>query len=251
MTDRVHVLRSSVEHLRSIVDRIESADHTSSAFPTEWSIADTLSHLGSSAVIMRRNFEDAIGRSTPDAQFNQSVWDDWNSKAPADQVADALLADEALLESLESITEAQRNDFHFSMGPLNLDFNGFVGLRINEHALHTWDVEVTLDPEARLSSEAAGEIIDTLHIIVRFAGKANGETKELRIRTIDPSRDFTLVFTADSVSLDDAEHDETVDLELPAEAFVRLIYGRLDVRNAPAGINELHLENLQKAFPGI
>jgi uncharacterized protein (TIGR03083 family) len=251
MTDRVHALRSSVEHLRSIVDRIASADHTSSAYPTEWSIADTLSHLGSSAVIMRRNLEDAIGRSTPDAQFNQSVWDDWNSKAPAGQVADALLADEALLESLESITKAQRNDFRFLMGPLNLDFNVFVGLRLNEHALHTWDVEVTLDPRARLSSEAAGEIIDTLHIIVRFAGKANGETKELRIRTVDPSRDFTLVFTGDSVSLDDAEHDETVDCELPAEAFVRLIYGRLDVRNAPAGINELHLVNLLKAFPGI
>ena len=38
------------------------------------------------------------------------------------------------------------------MGPLSLGFNEFVGLRLNEHAFHTWDIEVVFDdggPPAR------------------------------------------------------------------------------------------------------
>ena len=72
-----------------------------------------------------------------------------------------------------------------------------------------------------------------------------------RIRTADPARDLSLVFDADSVSLIDADHHDTVDIELPAEAFARLIYGRLDAQNSPNDVNELHLEKLRKAFPGI
>jgi uncharacterized protein (TIGR03083 family) len=251
MSERLHALRSSVEHLRSVVEQIDVADYVSSAYPTEWSIADTLSHLGSGAVIMRKNFENGVAGTVSDPTFNQSVWDEWNAKAPADQVADALRADSALLKSFESSTEAQRKEFHFSMGPFNMDFEGFVGMRLNEHALHTWDVEVALNPTATISSDIAGEIIDNLHLIVRVAGRANGETHTLKIRTADPARDLSLVFDADSVSLIDADHHDTVDIELPAEAFARLIYGRLDAQNSPNDVNELHLEKLRNAFPGI
>ena len=34
------------------------------------------------------------------------------------------------------------------MGPMSVDFDGFVGLRLNEHALHTWDVDAAVDPNA-------------------------------------------------------------------------------------------------------
>ena len=32
------------------------------------------------------------------------------------------------------------------MGPMQFDFGGLVGLRLNEHTLHTWDIEVVDDP---------------------------------------------------------------------------------------------------------
>jgi uncharacterized protein (TIGR03083 family) len=251
MTDRLRILHASVEHLRFVISSVEVFVPEASAYPTEWTIADTMSHIGSGAVISMRTLDDTIAGREADPAFNQSVWDEWNAKAPSDQVNDALVADEEFLLALEALSDAQRSEFHSSMGPLDLDFNGFVGMRLGEHALHTWDIEVAIDPSATLSSEAAGAIIDNLGMIIRFAGKANGEVKELSVRTTNPSRDFMLVFADDSISLGDAAHTGAVDFELPAEAFVRLVYGRLDQENAPAGINELHLENLQKSFPGL
>jgi len=251
MTNRLEVLRRSVAHLQSVVDRLDVIDYQSPAYPTAWSIADTLSHVGSGSVIMHRTFDDVIYQRTPDGDFNQMVWDEWNAKSPGAQVADAVVATRELLEALESSSAAQRDDFRAPMGPLTLDFNTFVGLRLNEQALHTWDVEVTQDRAAVLSSDAAGEIIESLSLIVRFAGKVDGTTRTVRVRTLDPSRDFTVVYEADSVSLVDATHDGAVDLELPAEAFARLVYGRLDPEHTPNGIDEVHLDLLRRTFPGI
>jgi uncharacterized protein (TIGR03083 family) len=250
MTDRLRVLRSSVEHLSSVVD-VKDLNPEASAYPTEWTIADTMSHIGSGAVITRKNLDNTVASREADGGFNQSVWEVWNAKTPPDQVADALIANAALLESLESLSEAQRNGLHFSMGPFNLDFDGFVGMRLSEQALHTWDVDVAVNPSATLSSDVAGAILDNLGMIVGFAGKANGEVKEVTVRTTDPSRDLTLAFAGDSINLGDATHGGDVDVELPAEAFVRLVYGRLNADNAPSGINVLLLENLQKSFPGF
>jgi uncharacterized protein (TIGR03083 family) len=251
MSDRLSALRASVEHLRSVVEELETEQHVASAYPSEWSIADTLSHLGSGAVISKRRLHDVLEAIEPDPAFNQATWDEWNALTPSDQIARALVVDLELLEALEATTSEQRDGFHFAMGPFNLDFAGFVGLRLNEHALHTWDVEVAVDPTAKLSSEIAGAIIDNLEMIVRFAGKAHGEAREVSIRTSDPVRDFTLEVTEDAVTLAAASHSKNVDVEIPAEAFVRLVYGRLDSANATAGISELHLESLQKSFPGF
>jgi len=251
MSNRLDVLRASVEHLHHVIDSIESFDPGTSAYPTEWTIADTMSHIGSGATIMNKNLENVVAGREGDPAFNQTVWDEWNAKSPSDQVHDALVADETLLLALEALSDAQRSAFHFSMGPFNLDFDGFVGLRLNEQALHTWDVEVAIDPSATLSDEVAATIIDNLQMIIRFAGKANGEVKELSVRTTHPTRDFMLVFTDDAISLGDSAHTGAVDVELPAEAFVRLVYGRLDAQHTPASVSELHLEALRQSFPGF
>jgi hypothetical protein len=53
------------------------------------------------------------------------------------------------------------------------------------------------------------------------------------------------------VSIAPAGRDGAADLELPAEALVRLVYGRLDPGHTPpfAGSPEL-LEELRRVFPG-
>ncbi|MFZ1063452.1 MAG: maleylpyruvate isomerase family mycothiol-dependent enzyme [Acidimicrobiales bacterium] len=246
MTQPLPVLRKSVEHLRSVIQSTTNLDPTVSAYPTEWSIADTMSHIGSGAVILKQRLEDSLSGSDGDATFNQSVWDEWNAKAPADQVRDGLVADHALLEAFESVPAEQRATFHLTFGPFDLDFDGFVALRLGEQALHTWDIEVALDPSARLSSDVAEVVLQGLGRLVGFTGKANGRTKEVRVRTTGPVRDLTIVFAGDSVSLVSATHTGAIDLELPAEEFVRLVYGRLDAQEG----NDT-LEELRTTFPGF
>ena len=147
MTDRLRVLAESVVHLGDVAAIIEPSEYTSPAYPSEWTVADTFSHLGSGAVISRRRFEDSIAQRESDPAFNTSVWDEWNAKDPASQVEDCLVSDAALLLSLEAATEEQRDAFRLSMGPFSFDFDGMVGLRLGEHVLHTWDIEVA--PSAR------------------------------------------------------------------------------------------------------
>src|SRR3954449_6501842 len=138
----VDALRFSVARLRDIASGMTDATLTSPGYPSEWSIAQVLSHLGSAAVIMQRRLEDTVaGRTTPD-DFAPSVWDTWNAKTPSEQRDDALTTDAALLARMEAVTAEQRTTFAFSMGPISVGFTHFLDLRINEHAMHTWDIDV-------------------------------------------------------------------------------------------------------------
>jgi uncharacterized protein (TIGR03083 family) len=251
MSDRLQVLRGSVEHLGDVASRIDPADYTTSAYPSDWTIADTFSHLGSGAVIGERRFEDSVAERDSDPAFNTSVWDEWNAKDPLSQVADCLTSDTAFLSSLEAASEEDRRKFHFAMGPFEFDFDGLVGLRLSEHALHTWDVEVALFPGATLSNDTANAILDSIQFVVTRTGQPTGEAKDVTVRTMDPVRNFTLVLGVDSVDLVETGHEGAVDLEIPAEALVRLIYGRLDKEHTPASVTGDVVDSLRHVFPGF
>ncbi|HVA53257.1 MAG TPA: maleylpyruvate isomerase family mycothiol-dependent enzyme [Acidimicrobiales bacterium] len=251
MSDRLPVLRESVRHLSDVASKIGAADYTSSAYPSDWTVADTFSHLGSGAVIGQRRFEDAVAHRESDPAFNASVWDEWNAKDPTAQVEDCLASDVALLAALETSTGQQRDDFRFMMGPFAFDFNGLVGLRLSEHVLHTWDVEVPFYPRATLPNDAANAILDSIQFIVARTAKPTGETKHVTVRTIDPVRDFSLVLDVDSVDLVEAQREGAVDLEISAEALVRLIYGRLDEEHSPTSVSVDAVDYLRRVFPGF
>src|SRR4051794_18741640 len=84
---RAHVdaLRSSVDRLHDLAEAMSEEELTARASPTEWTVAQVLSHLGSGAVIMQRRLEDALsGQDTPD-NFAPGVWSSWNAKRPVAQ----------------------------------------------------------------------------------------------------------------------------------------------------------------------
>ena len=251
MNEALDALHRSVDRLHDLVVDLTPDQLVLPAYPSEWTIADTLSHIGSGAVILRQRLEDIVAGTDPDPDFNQSVWDDWNARAPEAQAAGALEADAAMVAAIDALTDTQRAEFRFEMGPFQLDFSGYVGLRLNEHVLHTWDVEVVLDPSATVPAESAGAVIENLGIIVGFAGKPTGTERTLHLRTRAPERDLTLALGADSVELSPSAPGVAADLELPAEALIRLVYGRLDPDHAPAVDDEALLGELRKAFPGF
>jgi uncharacterized protein (TIGR03083 family) len=247
----LQALHNSVQHLNDLATAMDPEYYTSSAYPSDWTIADTFSHLGSGAVIGKQGFENSIADRAPDPDFNTSVWDEWNAKQPSDQVSDSLQSDAAYLGVLEAATEEERAGFHMNLGPFAFDFDGAVGLRLGEHALHTWDVEVPYDPAATLSSEAADAILDKLQFVAARAAKPNGVVQDVSVRTSDPVRTFTLAIRGDSAELTEAPHDGAVDLEIPAEAFVRLVYGRLDPGHTPDSVTGDGLDTLRGVYPGF
>ncbi len=251
MASILGVLGSSVEHLRSVVEPLSDAQLDEPAYPSEWTIADVLSHIGSGAVIMQRRFDDIVEENATPDEFAPGVWETWNAKAARAKAGDALVADRDLLERVESLSDEARSIFRFTMGPLELPFDGFVGMRLNEHALHTWDIEVTLDPSATVPAESAAHVVDNLEIIARFTARPPGNTRAIAVRTDQPRRDFSIELSPDAVTLGAGDQSLQPDLELPAEAFVRLVYGRLDPAHTPSTVRGSDaLKELREVFPG-
>jgi uncharacterized protein (TIGR03083 family) len=257
LTDRplshLDALAASIRRLRGIVEPLDDSAIAQPAYPREWTIAQVMSYLGSGAVIMQRRFEAAVaGAAAPD-EFAPSVWEEWNAKSPCAQVDEALAADAALAAALEAVSDKEREGFSFVTGPIRVGFEGFVGLRLNEHALHTWDIEVARDRTATIPSSMAELVVDNLELVARYTAKPTpGEPRAVTVGTTDPRRRFIVDLTAEGATLTPSE-DSTgeVDLTLPAEAFVRLIYGRLDPAHAPPipGDSAL-LDRLRTTYPG-
>jgi uncharacterized protein (TIGR03083 family) len=238
------VLASSVERLAVLVHSLTPQQLRQQAYPAQWTVAQVLSHLGSGADITRLRLDGDVDV--------QAVWDEWNAKDPDAQAADSLRADAALQARLASITPAEAAGLRFPMGPTDMDLSTFIGLRLNEHAVHTWDIEVTFDDSATIPSTAAELVIGTLAMMAGFAGKPTGAERTISVRTKEPERSFEIALRSDGVALSPRPTLEAPDLELPGEALVRLVYGRLDPAHSPtiAG-HATDLEELRKAFPGI
>lgn len=250
--EHIDALRTSVKRLRNLATPFAREQLTGGAYPTEWTIAQVLSHLGSAAVITERRLQDALGgRDTPD-DFAPGVWQTWNAKNPVAQRDDALAADAALLMHFEALGSEDRDRFSAAMGPMTLDFTRFVAMRLNEHAFHTWDIEVVREPAATLPQQVAALIVDNLDLVARFTAKPTSEPRTIRIATTDPARSFVVDLRPEAVALLQLEaHDGTVDIELPAEAFGRLIYGRLDAAHTPPSVpTSSLLDTLRRGFPG-
>ena len=246
MSEQLAALRLSSDRLRELADVLDDRALARSAYPTDWSVADVLSHIGSGAVIMARRLEDSLrGLETPDA-FAPAVWDEWNAKKDSAKAADGLAADRAYVERLEALNEAERASLVFVMGPLRLGFDDAVSLRLNEHALHTWDVEVAFNPSAVIPDAIVAEVIDHLEMIAGFTARPTGATETVVVATTDPERRFRVSLTPDAVSFaaaPAASADGDADTTVPAEQWIRLVYGRLDPAD---GV----LQKLVPVFPG-
>jgi uncharacterized protein (TIGR03083 family) len=157
---------------------------------------------------------------------------------------------EALVSRIESLTQAEREAFSVTMfGRMTLDLAGFLGMRLSEHAVHTWDVAVALDPDVRIAPEAVGLLAVRLPMMAGFMGKKQEEASVVEISTTDPAVTFTL--DTGGVALTPGSTGATASLALPAEAFVRLVYGRLDDDADVTSAAGVTVPELQAVFPGF
>ncbi len=245
-------LAASVGRLHELVRGFDLGELESPSYCPGWTIADVLSHLGSGAVLMERRLEAVLAGTALADDVVQPVWDEWDAKSPRAKADDALAEDERLGAAFAAVDAEDRARIEFPFGPVTVSFETAAALRLNEHALHTWDIEVMSDAGASLPADAAAVIIDNLGLIGRFAAKPTGEEREIRVRTSAPVRHFTVRLTVQSAELLGGDGGVDPDLELPAESFCRLVYGRLDPEHSPAvRANGEVLDTLRRVFPGL
>lgn len=247
----IHVLRTSQDHFAAVLAPLSDTEIEGRSYDTDWTIAHVASHLGSQADIFTLALEAGLSRAAgPGVEKFHPIWDRWNAKTPRQQVDDSVAANEGLIARIESLSEADRDAFAVSMFGRELDLDGMAGVRLSEHAVHTWDIEVALDPSAQVVADSVALLVDLLPGVVARAGKPEAQARTLAIRTTDPERSFTLT-TAPEVALT-AGADGEPDLSLPAEALLRLVYGRLDPDHSPADLaQDPTIVALRPVFPGF
>jgi uncharacterized protein (TIGR03083 family) len=250
------LLRDSADDLNAVLHRIGPESLTSPSYCSDWTIAQVLSHLGSGAEIFSILIGAGLkGSEPPGREIFPPIWDSWNAKTPDEQAADYKVANAALLELFESLDDDQVANFKMQMFGMDLDIATVMGMRLSEHALHSWDIKVMSDPSVRLSQGVVSALTTTYVGRVAPGAKSVGEHVEVLIETTDPDSRFLLAVD-ESATLE--ENPDTTDkqiarLSLPAEALIRLATGRLDATHTPSEVKAegIELDTLRKVFPGL
>jgi uncharacterized protein (TIGR03083 family) len=249
----IAALRNSHDRLASLVGPLTPEQLRAPSYCTDWSIAQVLSHVGSGAEIAGLTLTSALDGTPLDREAFGPIWETWNNKSPEDQAADALTSDEEYVGRLEQLTDDELDSIDFSFFGMELDATGLIGLRLSEHALHTWDIAVSLDPAAVVAPDAVALIMGPLSRTAGFAGKPAGDSFRVRVGATDPDGDY-LLEVADSVTLSDWAPGTDTDgqVRVPAEALLRLVYGRLDAEHSPElSADGIDFDRLRAVFPGF
>jgi uncharacterized protein (TIGR03083 family) len=249
----IDALRHSHDRLQAIAGPLDAAQLRRQSYASEWSIAQVLSHLGSQAEIFSLFLDAGLrGEDPPGQDVFPPIWERWNAKSPQAQAADALAADEAVTARFESLDAGQLEQLRLKLFGLDLDAAGFARMRLGEHAVHTWDIAVALDPAATVAPDAVSLLVDTLGQLTARVGKPGGPQRRVRVSTTSPVRHYVLDI-GETVTLVPANRDGVrPELALPAEALLRLVYGRLDpAHTPPVETTNVDLDELRQIFPGF
>jgi uncharacterized protein (TIGR03083 family) len=255
----IAALRSGYDSLASLVSGLSDDDLAGPSGASEWDISQVLSHLGSGAEINEATLQAAIdGKPYPGLEFARSVWGRWDALGRRQRADGFLRVNPALLDLYDSL--AARDDLRIDMGflPAPVDLATAGQLRLSEFTLHSWDVRVGFDPGATLAPEATALIAPAIGGMVGFLAKPEplgGRQAVIRVTTSAPDLVLALRL-GDQISIGDVGHPEQADgtLALPAEAWVRLVTGRLGPQYTPAGISAAgtaDLDLLRQVFPGF
>ncbi len=249
----IGALRHSHDALRANVEPLEEDRLRQRSYCSEWSIAQVLSHLGSGAEIFGLFLDAGLrGEQPPGPETFPPIWQAWNERSPQAQATDALAVDEALVKRLESLTPDEQAKIRLQLFGMDLDAVGLTKLRLGEHAVHSWDVAVALDPASTVEADAVTLLIDGLGSLIARAGRPAASPQTVHVTTTEPDRELSLE-TGEPVRLEAAQAgSDGPRLKLPAEALIRLAYGRLDPDHTPpVEADGVDLDDLRQVFPGF
>lgn len=257
MTADVDVLlrtvRASHDRLGRRVEGLDAKDLERTSYCSDWTVAQVLSHLGSQAELFELLLD--AGRSggdPPDQATMAGIWARWDALSPAAQAEQSVAANERLVTRLQR-SGSDLDGFHLALWGSEIDAAGLLRMRLGEHAVHSWDVDVTFDPGAVVAGDAVEQLIDHLGATVARAGRPAEKPVSIAVTTSDPVRQLQL--DTGGVSLEPfAGGAVGAAVELPAEALVRLVYGRLDPEHpgsGPVATRGVDLDQLRALFPGF
>lgn len=263
----IAALRRSYDDLAGEAAAFSADDLRRPSGSTEWTVAQVLSHLGSGAEIGLANLDaNLAGTDPPPSEANQPIWDRWNAMGAEEQAAEWRVRDAAFVARWEAVDADTRRSLQITLPflPAPIGLAEAAGFRLSEHALHAWDVRVAFADDAVVAPDAVELLLDRLGFMIGWVGKADawtGGPTTVAVTMTDPDRRAWLELGGDSLRVHEAAPAATPDgppvettLTLPAEAWLRLGYGRLRPANTPASVaieGRATLDDLRAVLPGF
>jgi uncharacterized protein (TIGR03083 family) len=259
----ISALRASHDRLVELVGELDDDALERQSMASEWTVAQVLSHLGSSAEISEATLETAAGAPDPLGDGGrEAVWSRWDAMSPREQAMAFVHADRQLVERYEGLDDDELANLRVTLVflPEPITVAQLASFRLGEHAFHSWDVAGAFDRNAEIAPDSTELLIDLQRGIVglasQFIPRENrpAEERTLLIETTAPARTYELVL-GEGAELRSGELDGDSDGELaiPAEALLRLFAGRLQPGSPSADVEPsagMTMEELRRAFPG-
>jgi uncharacterized protein (TIGR03083 family) len=256
-TERLTALWASHHRLDAATKALSEAEIAGPSYCRDWSTAQVLSHIGSGAQIFGLLLDAGLsGAEAPGREEFSKIWDVWNAMSPDEQAESSLVADSAFQQRVDAVPAEQLDALQMTLFGTPADASRLLGMRLSEHAIHTWDVVVMRDPAAEVAADAVAFMIDHLDAVAARSGSTAGGPLEVEITTTEPERTFRLS-VGETVTLHPAPADDsgpaTSKVRMPGAALVRLVYGRLDAEHTPAAVETdgVDLDQLRAVFPGF
>ena len=253
LVDRtITALRAEHDTLAGLVSTLTDDQLAATSGAAEWTVAQALSHLGSSAEIGRAPIARAAGQTVA-AEDNQTIWARWDTSAPRAQAEGFLEHNSRWLDTVEAFTPEQRSALTVDLGflPEPVPLATALGMRLNEVANHSWDVRVALDPHAGVDAVSAEVLLDLLAGPVGFMLSFIAKPAELA-GPVSVAIPGAGVVIDDTVTVIDHLESPSATFNGPPEAFIRLVSGRLKPPhdNGVTVKGNATLDDLRRVFPG-
>lgn len=256
LVDRIiHSLREHHDQLTALVAALGPDELRAPSAASQWRICDVLSHLGSGAEITVKPLL-AAAEGAPAAEAdNEAIWARWNAASPEEQAAWYVVHDAYLIETAEGFSAEQRATAMVDMGflPQPVPLVVAAGMRLNEVALHVWDIRAGLDAEATVDAEATDILLELfagpLSFLIGFVAKPDQMSAPAAIDIA--GRGLSIEDTV--ALLDEAPMAPTATFAGPREAALRLLSGRLTPAFTPEGVTvtgNVTIDDLRAVFPG-
>ena len=255
-------LKREDQALRQEVESQPASYAEQESFCSDWKNYQVISHLGSGAEIFQRTLESALdGREALSPDARQAIWSYFDGLSPQEVYPQYRDRIGKLIAYLEALPESKQNEIVPTFAG-NLPLPRALLTRLNEMALHVWDLRVKRDASARLDEKAAALLLPM--VVDRLPNRAKREgLDELRGRPVGfdisgpASSQFTLNPGTENATVEHGlPSNAAFTVKMSAEAFQRLVSGRepidkaVKVGTATVSGDTSSMTALNKVFPG-
>ena len=254
----IAALRSGHDELAVYVERLDEAALSGPSGASGWDVARVLSHLGGGAESMLAALESALASGGPPGRgADRGVRARWECMSAVERRDGFLSADRRLVGRYESLDQATRANLRVDVGflPTPVSVAVTTRIRLAELTYHAWDVKAWVEPTVTLAPLAVPLLFDVVGKLIGRVARPEalgGRRAALAVELTDLPGSYGLDL-AETIGWTERPAQPDGVLLAPAEAWLRLVAGRLAPEHTPAGIEitgPISLDDLRRTFPG-